>query len=277
MLRLTATMIAIALALGGARRPAPEPLQQLSFEQPTGQARYAFYWLGAQVASSTMSLRVDGDGYGLALTARTEGLLRSFVDAQSQLEASGAGAPADAQPRLYRTESVVRKERLRRAVRFDADGQATVVEVLAPKEGWGSAREPVPAALQTGPDPVAAMLRLFGRPVSEETRLRAFDGVQSVDYRYRCDASLETLPKTARSGFVGQARRCTLAFEVMAGRAIDEEARKARERERDRPPATIWIAQAKGQALWIPVRLEQRGRWGTVTGYLTSFGPLSAS
>lgn len=259
--------------LGGARAPAPPALNALVFDGPLIEAHYAFYWLGARIGSSALSLRTEPAGYGVALTARTEGLLRSFVDARSQLEASGTGAPAQAQSRLFRTQSQVRKEALKRTVRFEADGRATVIERTLPKKGWGSAREAVPEALQTGPDPVAALLRLFARPSETEGAVRSFDGVQSVEYRYRCAAALEVLAPTARSPYAGPARKCTLAFEVIAGKAVDDEARKARVRDRERPPAQLWIARAEGREFWVPVRLEQAGRLGTVTGYLAGFGP----
>lgn len=269
----------ILLGLAGALCGAGPPQPPVDLVMPAGpaQARYTIHWMGAQVASSALSLRLDESGYGLALTARTEGLLRTFVDARTRLEATGNGMAAQARPLVYRTDTQVRREDVRRHVTFDAQGRATVIERTLPRKGWGSQREPVPQALQAGPDPVAAMMRLFADPPASQLSLRAFDGVQSTEYRYRCMAQTEMLPVSPHTAYAGPTRRCFLSFEVIAGRAIDEEASEARERERQRPPATLWIAPVRGSSLWVPVRFEQKGRLGTVTGYLASFGEAMGS
>ena len=231
-------------------------------------AHYSIEWLGLVVGEVAWSLSSTADAYGFAMTARSAGTARTFVDVTSQVEATGLLCAASACARQYQSRTKVRNGEYRRHVRYDSDGKANLVEFVVPEDGWGRERAPVPQEQQIGPDPVGAMLALMARAQPGRTATgRSFDGKQVVHYRLSCPAALSAVPASSNAvPHEGAGYACSLKADVVAGRALSEE---AEESYRDRPAVTIWMAAMPTAGQLIPLQFAYKSRLGTARGTLT--------
>lgn len=234
---------------------------------PQVTASFDIYAFGLKLAQVGVNLQANGPSYGFAMALQSAGAAKIFVDARSDVQARGRLCAGGACAVDFRTSSLFNGDTYGRFVRYEGDGRAKLVERVVPKDGWGKERAPVPEAQQVGPDPAGATLALIAnaRPGATLTA-RSYDGQQVIAYTMSCKAQMETLPETSRSPFAGDALPCTLRTDIVAGKALGEDAEAE---YRERQPVQLWLARQ--QSIWLPVRFEAKGRRGSATGYVTSW------
>ena len=239
-------------------------IPQLAAAEPV-RSTYELSWLGMEIARVEAELSEAGTTYRLAWRGQTSGFLGAVYPFVSEATSEGDRAAAGLQPRLHFGESLRGDETKAWAVGFDGAGKAVRVEI---PEDDRQDRDPVPAELQVGPDPLSLALLALGRvgPGSQQTGT-AFDGRRVFRLTASCADAPERLPEAA------EALLCRVDGQLVAG--ASRRWRERGEAQEERPPAEIWLGRDVVTAGWWPVRVEAATRWGTVTARLISPAPPS--
>jgi hypothetical protein len=224
------------------------------------RAAYELSWNRLEIGAVEAELTRSDAGYRVVWHGRTSGFLGVLYPFGSTAWSEGSEAGSNLAPRLHAGRSRRGDEESAWAVDFDGSGRAVRIEVPAQDR---AEREPVPPALQIGPDPLSLALTALGRagPGARESGM-AFDGRRAVRLDAACADELELLPGT------GEALPCTIEGRLIAGAS-----RRWRDRQRPdggRPPARVWLARDIVTDGWWPVRIEATTRWGVVTARLIS-------
>lgn len=224
------------------------------------QAAYEVSWAGIAVGRVETSLdggAVDDAGYRLSWQGTTVGLAQSLFPFASAGSSEGRRVDGRILSGRFAGETRWSDGGSRWLVTFAADGHAGRIE-LAPDSR--AAREPVPAALQLAPDPMALLLQAVE---SAAPGLRAdgtsFDGKRVVRYTTSCD--LEGAPAdTAPPELL-----CTIEGRLLAGAAKDAAPERPAWRQ---APIRAWLRQGLRPGGWWPVRIEVPAPIGTVAARL---------
>lgn len=278
--------VAIACFIIGLTGPASgeEPTQPEPTEPHAISSAYDLYWKGIRIFTARTSVRVGEATYNHGVSVRTRGILRLFLKAHGQVQASGIRDERGyLQPVFFAARSQWNKKIYTRTVTFALDGAADKVLVRMPPDTDG-VWDPVPEELMRGPDPlsllVAAADGLWGLAEGsaddnkDEVTIRTFDGVRVMEYLVTCPDS-EILKETRRSIFAGPAIRCVVEGEQLAGfwRDLDEENTSREEEAEDGAEidrrVTLWLAQDSRSSLYLPVRMEIQSQRGKIKVYLT--------
>jgi hypothetical protein len=225
-------------------------------------AVYAFTWAGLDVGRFEVELEASGSGYRAGWVAGTAGMVGTLFPFVSEGTAAGRREGDRFLPTHFDGRSEWRDGGSQWRVAFAPDGRAVDVEV--PAEDLAD-REPVPEALQVGPDPASLALAAISR-AAPGVRLdgQSFDGRRAVHLELAC-AEGNAAPELA----------CTISSRLIAGAS-----RGWRERTRGEPPrepVRVWLRTGvHGDGFW-PVRLEAPSRFGTVEARLISIDRLPAA
>jgi hypothetical protein len=264
-----------ALMLSSAVPSHAEKLQQLPpLEGGNISARYSVHWGVLRLADITLTWRLTETDFETRMTARTRGLIRAVFKADSLLTSSGLRQNSALQTSSFTTDSVFNGDAFVREMTFAASGQGTIIRRVTPDD-FELVREPVPTALQIGPDPLTAFLETMLQPGSV-LQSRSYDGVQVLENTLECDEALDTLKKKRRSLYHGEAQRCSLTGDVLAGDIIEEDAPEQDREDEDvdgRDFQTfIWFARTADDILRLPVRVRAQSKRGTLKIHLREVG-----
>ena len=179
-------------------------------------AVYAFSWAGLDVGRLEVLLEADGGGYRASWEAGTAGLVGTLFPFSSQGTAEGRRDGERYLPSRYDGRSAWRDGGSQWRVAFAADGRATQIEVPADDL---AGREPVPEALQVGPDPASLALAAIAR-AAPGIRLdgQSFDGRRAVRVELAC-ADADAGDGSRLHGIGPPARRAPRAPGASARRA----------------------------------------------------------
>jgi hypothetical protein len=237
-------------------------------------AAYEIEWQGLPIGAFETELLTEAESYQVSYRARTTGFLGWLWPFSSEGSSEGSLAALQPKPQYYQVTSRRRDENDRWAVRFGADGRAIHVDVSIEEL---AEREPVPAALQVAPDPLALALRAIGAAAPGAKLAGAsFDGKRVLRLEGACAEELVALADAA-SGAVAAAERealaCSVDGEVAAGASRRWQGRSMR--DDDRRPVSIWLGRGILEDAFWPVRVEAPTRYGTVTVRLVSLQPAA--
>ena len=237
-------------------------------------AAYEIEWQGLPIGAFETELLTEAESYQVSYRARTTGFLGWLWPFSSEGSSEGSLAALQPKPQYYQVTSRRRDENDRWAVRFGADGRAIHVDVSIEEL---AEREPVPAALQVAPDPLALALGAIGAAAPGAKLAGAsFDGKRVLRLEGACAEELVALADAA-SGAVAAAERealaCSVDGEVAAGASRRWQGRSMR--DDDRRPVSIWLGRGILEDAFWPVRVEAPTRYGTVTVRLVSLQPAA--
>jgi len=261
-------------------------------ESDTVSLRYLYVWKGVIVGESNAVLEQQDTVWRMVFDFRTRGPLKWFSKGRHVISGVGRfqddGSPL---PGQYLSKGRWDGDDYLTDVTFDDASKATFVNVERPPKSekkWPL--EPVPDALQTGPDPATLiMIMLEGSWLSEDglASSASFDGSRVVEHSLTCDDQSTLLKEKDRSIFAGPATECHYGFDILAGHLIETEKQKrkrlkqqakterkaarARARGEDTSPK-IWFAALNGADMQIPVRAHVYSGWGTVKMFLADYG-----
>jgi hypothetical protein len=234
----------------------------------TLQAGYVVRWGGIEIGRFDTELRRTGAEYHLGYHARTSGPLGWVVDFSSTGWSAGRLDADTAAPRHFRGQSRWRDGEGFWRVSFGADGRVTELEL---DEATRADREPVPDAIQQGPDPLALMLQaMLEASAGERVEGRSFDGRRAMRYELACATEPSPVQPVALGAETYQALLCEADGALLAGRS-KRWSDRAEQQGRERSPVRIWLVPAVGGLPHWPVRIEADSRYGTVSVELTQF------
>lgn len=229
--------------------------------ETTGRAAYTVHWGGFEVAVIETRLVLEQGAYRLTWTGGTTGFLGRLYPLQSEGVSEGSRQGDSLVPARFAGESRRAAEVQPWSVAYAPDGRVVRVEL---PEDERDEREPVPVALQRGPDPLTLALEtVLAAAPGLRASATSFDGRRAMRFAAACTPA----PIAAAAGGVEETRPallCTIAGEVTAGRH-----RRWRDPDRaPREPVKVRLEQGVVGDLWWPVRVEAPTRWGAVIAHL---------
>lgn len=236
----------------------------------TISARYSVHWGLLRLAELDLRWTLRKDDYTVDMDARTRGIIRAVFKAESSLTASGAREKDALRPARFSTQSQFNSKAFARDMAFTTSGNATITRAVKP-EDFEIEREPIPAELQKGPDPLSAFLMTLLAP-SDMQGQRSYDGVQVLESNLECGDTPEALKKTKRSVFYGMAQQCALMGDVIAGDIIEEDDSDKEEVDGRDFQTALWFARTADEVLRLPVRVIAQSERGTLKIYLREVG-----
>jgi hypothetical protein len=239
-------------------------------------AGYEIEWQGLPIGAFETEVLTGPDTYRVTYRARTTGFLGWLWPFSSEGSSEGIRTASAPMPQYYQVFSRRRDEDDRWAVRFGVDGRAVHVDV--PIEELVE-REPVPAELRVGPDPLALALAAIDAAAPGATLAGAsFDGKRVLRLEGACAENLVALadaPPGAAAAAEREALACTVDGELVAGASRRWQGRSMR--DDDREPVAVWLGRGILDDAFWPVRVEAPTRYGTVTVRLVSLQPAAAA
>jgi len=238
-------------------------------EHQTLRATYQVYAAGLDFVSAEVRMAMGAGGYTLDIRYRTTGVLGVLYPGRQHNTVSGAWHGIKATPHRYHGIGQWRGRDY--VALIDYGGGAPEIRTLLPP--IDDEREPVPDTMRAGAidtlSGLAGLIEHVARHHHCDTSARLFDGRRATDVAART-AGRETLPKTSRSSFAGDALRCDFEARTLAGfRKSDDAAYRARPYT-----GTAWFARVRPDEFPVPVRLTFETRaLGTARMYLTGIGP----
>ncbi len=225
------------------------------------RAAYRVAWIGLPVAAGTVEARTGSDRYSVSYDFETIGFLGLLFSARTMVEAEGTLDRGRPTPERFVADGRWRGRDHRSALDFRPDGSLAGMQVDADDAD----REPVPAALRRGPDPLslaveAALGAAAGRTLDGES----FDGRRATRADLRCGGLAAVPGGDGRPAT--EALRCELTARLVAGASRRY---RARGMKLD-GPVVVWLEPGiVPDAVW-PIRVEASTSYGAVVATLQS-------
>jgi len=253
-------------------------------------ASYDFVWKGILVGRSNSRLQLAGNGYDIQADFETRGPLRLFMKGKTDVQSTGrltaAGLP---QPDRFLSDGIWGRKNYTTELVYGADGLLASSRIDWPKkELEKDAREQVPAALQTGPDPLSSLISFMKAPwlqaLDHKASVQIFDGRSVYVQTLECTPAMLPLDGPKRLLYSGMAQECVVSFAMKAGfrvetekekkRRLKKEAKKQRKKANKKPKDNrirVWFATLEGSDMMMPVQARFKTGWGTIKMYLATF------
>lgn len=226
---------------------------------------FHIYTGGYHAVTMAASLDLGPERYRLETRTSTNGL--ADVIFRFTQTARVEGALTESGPRPLRFESTSDGRWNFRLIEMSYGTEGPELRKLEPP-AESDERDQVPGHLrQATLDPlsaaISAVLREPALPCTGSAPV--FDGRRRYNLNFEA-AGYDTLKPDEPGGFGGEALRCRIVFEPIAGfmKQYEERTREAR------PPTELWLARIGGARQWLPVRMVSHSGLGRATGHLVS-------
>ncbi len=237
--------------------------------------KFGVYALGGQVFDVDLSLRPDTGRLGNAAgphrlsvssAMRSTGAANVFLRFQMQADLDLRLGQDGLKPLRYASESDGSFNRRSITMVWGPDGLPRT-ELLPPADQ--DDRDPVPVDLTRNTlDPTTAILArsLVAGDQPCQGSDPIFDGRRRYNLHYS-PVRWEALPAYRRSAYSGDALKCTVKVEPIAGYA-----RKYMENTRklENEVTEFWLARLPAEGIWLPVRLRSQWMLGEVDGFISA-------
>ena len=137
----------------------------LSQSQPDALliASYDVHWKGLRIMTIDSRTEINDNHYSQAISIRTRGLLKLFVDGRTVASSEGRlGENGTLFPEKYESEGQWDEDYFLRRMSYNSDGTPSKIVIDMP-EDWLD-REPVPAELQHALDPLSLIIYAISDP-----------------------------------------------------------------------------------------------------------------
>ncbi len=270
----------LALLLTAAAPAAADPPASRQTPGPgPGQAdiKFGVYAMGGQVFDVDLSLRPNEAGrpnepgdkprqLSVMSAMRSTGAANVFLRFQMQADLDLRLEPDGLKPLRYASEIDGSFSRRSITMVWGPDGLPRT-ELIPPADQ--DDRDPVPVDLTRNTlDPTTAILARS--LVAGEQPCQGSDPIFDGRRRYNLHYSAvrwENLPAYRRSAYSGDALKCTVKLEPIAGYA-----RKYMENTRrlENEVTEFWLARLPEEGIWLPVRLRSQWMLGEVDGFISA-------
>lgn len=239
--------------------------------------RYDVYAGGLKALSANLELDLAAEAYDIGLKAETDGFIGSLFPWKASYATSGHSDKGVLIPTVSTSSSSWRSDEKTTEMSYDPHGnllktteqrgQKTVVKRDIDKSLTHDAVDMLTGAL--------LMMQNAKNTEKCEGSFPVFDGKRRFNITLKDDGR-ETLAKSSLSRFEGEALRCTLKVEPVAGFKPKDKDRgwmavQAHTEARKKPP-TIWFARLDDKGPVVPVRMEINSAYGAVVAHLTGAG-----
>lgn len=235
---------------------------------------YDVYAGGFKALAATLDMDLDPKAYDMSLKARTQGTIGSLFPWEATYVTSGLAREGAPMPTLHTARSSWKKDEKVTEMQFAPNGG--LLKTTTHENNKTRVKKDFDPKLTTDAvDMLTGALQMFrhtGQTSKCEGSFPVFDGKRRFNITLSDDGT-ETLQKSRYSTFRGEALRCTLKVEPVAGFKKDDARRgwmavQAHTEARRKPP-TLWLAQIEENGPMVPVRMEIASSYGSVIAHLT--------
>ena len=236
--------------------------------------QYDVYAGGFKALNASLIMDLDKKAYDMALKAETQGFIGSLFPWKASYSTSGHAEKGVLIPTVYTERSMWRQTVKITEMNYAPNGK---VLKSTTQEGQKTTTDrDIDAALShdtmdllTG---TLAMLQSVKNTNKCSGKFPVFDGKRRFNIALT-DEGKEMLEPSKYSRFSGEAIRCTLKVEPVAGFQKRDEKRgwmavQNHTEERHKLP-TIWLARMKDSGQVVPVRMEIASEYGSVVAHLS--------
>ncbi len=237
--------------------------------------RYDVYAGGFKALNATLIMDLDKKAYDMGLKAETQGFIGSLFPWKASFNASGHAEKGVLIPTIYTERSTWRDSVKITEMNYGPsgkvlksttqDGAKTTVDRDIDESLANDTQD-----LLTG---TLAMLQSVKNTQKCAGKFPVFDGKRRFNIALT-DEGTETLAPSKYSSFEGEAIRCTLKVEPVAGFKPKDAKRgwmavQNHTEERHKLP-TLWLARMKDSGQMVPVRMEIASAYGSVVAHLSN-------
>lgn len=237
--------------------------------------RYDIYAGGLKALNADLELDLTKQAYDIGLRAETDGFIGSLFPWKGDYSTSGRSDNGVLKPTVAISRSSWRDKESTTELSYDANGnllksthksgQRVVVKRDIKENLTRDAVDMLTGAL--------LMMQNAKNAGKCEGSFPVFDGKRRFNITLK-DGGRETLEKNRYSRFAGDALRCTLKVEPVAGFKDKDQKRgwmavQNHTEERKKPP-TIWFARLDDKGPVVPVRMEIASAYGSVIAHLAN-------
>jgi len=235
---------------------------------------YDVYAGGFKALNASLVMDLDKKAYDLKLQAETQGFIGSLFPWKGSYNTSGHAEKGVLIPTVYTERSSWRKGVKTTEMSYAPDGK--VLKTTVQNNGTTTVDRDIDEVLADKTmDILTGALVMFQNVRSThkcEGSFPVFDGKRRFNITLLDDGS-EVLPPSGYSSFEGEALRCTLKIEPVAGFNKKDRQRgwmavQSHTEEHHKLP-TLWLARIKGGNQIVPVRMEIASDYGSVVAHLS--------
>jgi len=236
--------------------------------------RYDVYAGGLKALNADLELDLTKEAYDIGLKAETDGFIGSMFPWEAQYKTSGHSEDGVLIPSVSTSSSSWRKSVKITEMQYDPKGNL-LKTVTQQGEKTTVNTEPKKDLAKDAVDMLTGALLMMQNAKNTEKcegSFPVFDGKRRFNINLTDDGR-ENLPKSEYSKFSGDALRCTLKVEPVAGfKPKDKErgwmAVQSHTEARKKLP-TIWFARLEENGPVVPVRMEISSEYGAVVAHLS--------
>lgn len=237
--------------------------------------QYNVYAGGFKALNASLVMNLDKKAYDMALKTETQGFIGYIFPWSASFNIAGHVKKGTLYPTVYTERSIWRKKIKITKMNYAPDGK--ILKAILQKNGKTVTKRNIDDKLTndtmdilTG---VLVMLQNVRNTNKCTGKFPVFDGKRRFNITLTDDGT-EILSSSRYSSFEGEAKRCTLKIEPVAGfRKKDAQrgwmAVQNHTEARHKPP-TLWLARMKDSEQVVPVRMEIASAYGSVVAHLSN-------
>ncbi|MDE1150935.1 MAG: DUF3108 domain-containing protein [Micavibrio sp.] len=236
--------------------------------------KYDVYAGGFQALSANLEMDLTKKAYDIGLDAKTEGFIGSLFPWEASYSTSGHSEKGVLIPSLSTSRSTWKKSVKTTEMAYDPKG-ALVKSTTQADNKTTVQRDFKKELSQDAVDMLTGTLLMMQNTKNTqkcEGSFPVFDGKRRYNITLKDDGK-EMLEKSKYSAFKGEALRCTLKVDPVAGFNDKDQKRgwmavQNHTEARHKLP-TIWLARLEDKGPIVPVRVEIASEYGAVVAHLT--------
>lgn len=266
--------ISMSPAMAGYEKVSYQP--EKIFQDHKLALNYDVYAGGFKALNASLKMDLDKQAYDMALDAKTEGFIGGMFPWKGSFNTAGhTDDKGTLIPTLHTKRSNWKEKLSITEMTYAPDG--TVLKATTNDQGKITSNKNIDENLSkhavdllTG---TLAMLQSANSQGKCEGSFPVFDGKRRFNITLKDDGT-EVLPKSRYSTFQGEAMRCILKVEPVAGFKEKDKKRgwmavQNHTEERHKLP-TLWLAPMAEGGQIVPVRMEIASAYGTVVAHLSN-------
>ena len=239
---------------------------------------YDVYAGGFHALTASLAMGLGKADYEIELEAKTQGFIGSLFPWKAHYETNGKTDGKRYRPALHQSESTWKKSVTSVEMTYDKRGVFTSKKELENNKPKAQPRDAAVKSLTIASDAVDILtgtmqiLQNVNLTDGCNSKAQVFDGKRRFNIIFK-DMGIDTLRKNRYSRFQGEARKCNIIVEPVAGFKDKDKKRgwmavQEHTLERDRLP-TIWLAPLYQKGPIVPVRMEIASEYGSVVAHLS--------
>lgn len=235
---------------------------------------YDIYAGGFKALNANLELDLDKNAYDMALEAKTQGFIGSIFPWKANYSTSGHAEKGLLIPDIYIARSSWRNKVSTTELSYDPKGK--ILKKTTQENNKTKVDRNIDQKISADAVDMltGALLMLQNAKNTNQCKgtFPVFDGKRRFNITLQ-DAGKDDLKKTRYSNFEGQALRCTLKVEPVAGFKDKDKKRGwmavQEHTENHNKAPTLWLAKLEKSGPVVPVRMEIASDYGAVVAHLT--------